>query len=776
MLLDADFALEVKTQSLDCDEDRLVAVLCAGSFTSFRMGVLWDTAEDCVAELCTEYPDSVGAVTRLWTAAEAFNVWATSHSAKNLPQVAPVKPPLDTGVELRRSGPLPTPCRQADKRRKLGRVVTVDDTRSFQERKQLTAIIIFIWELVLSFGNLCTLGKDHLAMTAGVQDMNRQLFVETHEEGSISSLRSVKTHWLKWLQWARDLHCSPFEPPAAMVALWLRGLRARGSSVPNAAWGALRWLEDNIGASLCARHPTVVKQSLVSVVHELQQATPLPVIAWMFLEHCLASSNKFIVWLSAFWWILLLGVLRFAHAQRSYIVKLSDVGIIGWCALGKSKKAGRRRPFYWGAARFTPRGTDLGMILLSLLKEVGDGLALWLLYDFGPARRSLANVQHILQRKMAMSRFDRFSRQLWQQAPLSWTPVQTLDASSYSARRGLPSIVRPWGMSPGERVEVGGWLDSEATDMQKRSAMADRYSEDKVSKSIHLKMEVVLAVRRVLQSLQAPLLPLLDMPWDEMVRLFPKRCTTQADLDAARGIAVCAPEGVSVGLPLPLSGALGPVNSGNEPSESSSDSGVSKGDDVSSSASSSVSSDSADDSAGDADYDIHWQLSAGRKGHLHLVHDDDDLGTQVTRCGRCLSRPEEGHGLSRAAATGAPWSPRCFRKLPTRAQRALAKGDDLDCVSDKILAATDPVGTVDGACVRANEELDDAAGAGIPVEKATCEHTSGEPGPTLPLVPAYKRTFGTWFQERVQASALLASASEGDFDRDHAAGYGSDDS
>ena len=55
MSLDTDFALEVKHHSLDCDEDRLVAVLWVGSFTSFRMGVLWDTAEDCVDELCTEF-------------------------------------------------------------------------------------------------------------------------------------------------------------------------------------------------------------------------------------------------------------------------------------------------------------------------------------------------------------------------------------------------------------------------------------------------------------------------------------------------------------------------------------------------------------------------------------------------------------------------------------------------------------------------------------------------------------------------------------------------
>ena len=69
------------------------------------------------------------------------------------------------------------------------------------------------------------------------------------------------------------------------------------------------------------------------------------------------------------------------------------------------------------------------------------------------------------------------------------------------------------------------------------------------------------------------------------------------------------------------------------------------GDDVSSSALPPVSSDGADESVGAADYDVHWQLSVGRRGHLRLVH-DDDLSPQVTRCGWRLRRPENGRGIS----------------------------------------------------------------------------------------------------------------------------------
>ena len=99
---------------------------------------------------------------------------------------------------------------------------------------------------------------------------------------------------------------------------------------------------------------------------------------------------------------------------------------------------GRRRPFFWGAARFTPSGIDLAkawdMISQLFVKDRTEQPC-WILCDFGPARTQLADVKTVLQRKMSMGRFNRFSSQLWQQSPLSLKPRDTLDISSYSARR-----------------------------------------------------------------------------------------------------------------------------------------------------------------------------------------------------------------------------------------------------------------------------------------------------------------------------------------------------
>ena len=84
----------------------------------------------------------------------------------------------------------------------------------------------------------------------------------------------------------------------------------------------------------------------------------------------------------------------------------------------------------------------------------------------------------------------------------------------------------------GERVAVGGWLDSEVTGMQGRSVMADRYSADKVSKSLLLKMEVVLAMRRV----EVTAGPFCCFCWTCL--------GVPSWLDAARGISACVSESV----------------------------------------------------------------------------------------------------------------------------------------------------------------------------------------------------------------------------------------
>jgi hypothetical protein len=69
-----------------------------------------------------------------------------------------------------------------------------------------------------------------------------------------------------------------------------------------------------------------------------------------------------------------------------------------------------------------------------------------------------------------------------------------------------------------------------------------------------------------------------------------------------------------------------------------------------------------DETLPDDHTEVHWQLSQGKKGRLHVLNCGD------LACNRELHLPEEGNGLYAAAATGRKWSPRCYEALPESAK------------------------------------------------------------------------------------------------------------
>ena len=62
----------------------------------------------------------------------------------------------------------------------------------------------------------------------------------------------------------------------------------------------------------------------------------------------------------------------------------------------------------------------------------------------------------------------------------------------------MPSIADGAHFSSDERGDMGGWLDAEATDMQRRAAMPNRYSDLRLQKALSLKNEIFQMIRMVL--------------------------------------------------------------------------------------------------------------------------------------------------------------------------------------------------------------------------------------------------------------------------------------
>ena len=153
-------------------------------------------------------------------------------------------------------------------------------------------------------------------------------------------------------------------------------------------------LQDSFGLVLGTDSKRVRAAAAVPASHEERQAVPLaPVHVLTVCDWC-ESKHESVAWLGCCWHILSTGVLRFAHVQRSVILRLTDTAVIGRGELGKSKRGGSRRPFLWVAMRHTWTGFDAGARLQSMLQKhvVSKGI----LPHLGPFRAPINELGFVI--------------------------------------------------------------------------------------------------------------------------------------------------------------------------------------------------------------------------------------------------------------------------------------------------------------------------------------------------------------------------------------------
>ena len=221
---------------------------------------------------------------------------------------------------------------------------------------------------------------------------------------------------------------------------------------------------------------------------------PLTIGAWSILASLLHDGNRFTRGVAAVWLLLLQGVLRFAHLQRSQILSVTNRGIYGLALLGKSPRAGLRRPFYWCAASPTPFDTILGTAILELFP--GGSERNFLLPALHPRGATLRTATDWAPKPMSIYAFTKLGRQLLQLPPLSLSVAEAKIYTTYSARRVCPTISELAGWALEKRAAVGAWGGHEATCFWKAAAMPSRYARHKLESSLRAKLDVVTRVRR----------------------------------------------------------------------------------------------------------------------------------------------------------------------------------------------------------------------------------------------------------------------------------------
>ena len=111
----------------------------------------------------------------------------------------------------------------------------------------------------------------------------------------------------------------------------------------------LRWLETHLGFSFATASPAVRAFREPVAGHVVKQAVPLTLIQWVQLEMVAQSSEGPTQLLVSVWLVMLLGLVRFAHLQRSSVTE-PGASFSGVASVGKIRVRGVRRPVEWVAS------------------------------------------------------------------------------------------------------------------------------------------------------------------------------------------------------------------------------------------------------------------------------------------------------------------------------------------------------------------------------------------------------------------------------------------
>ena len=251
-----------------------------------------------------------------------------------------------------------------------------------KEASKVEASVVFLWNLFLALGEAGAMHKDFVALSPASKVGFKDMVSAGFRECPLSMLRAACGVLRRWRAWATLAEDACASPSAILVALWLRSLRSRGPTAAHGTLATLVWLEDHIGLRAHSRAPLVRQQAAVGGGHVPDQAIHLRVRVWAFLEELASTPNPFVRAVALAWLLCTAGALRFAHLQRSTLLRMTDCGMFFRASRGKTRTQGVRKPFEWTVPRLGLTGLDLGAQLEKHLAYAGS--MGYMIPDFGP--------------------------------------------------------------------------------------------------------------------------------------------------------------------------------------------------------------------------------------------------------------------------------------------------------------------------------------------------------------------------------------------------------
>ena len=288
---------------------------------------------------------------------------------------------------------------------------------------------------------------------------------------------TVKRGLQTWQELQRAMvHSAVVELDAHFLAQF-----AREASAPSRVFHALKWLGRNFPVSMDLALLVAPTKQAGGRYGGGRQAPVVPPPIIHYLDDLLATAVDSKQWsaiLAA--WMMVFGVVRFGHLQRSNLAFWNESVMVFFCQ--KGKQMGTREGFFWSIPRWSMSGHDL--------------LATWCVQE--KAMRA-----HMVAAKLS---FHHCAFDLAEGRPLSMQGflgavrehLQPLiknigDLTSYSFRRVAPTVSALADRSEPEKVALGGWTDQASS----LSVTAARYNAQKGRQSAQLKIAMLFVLRQL---------------------------------------------------------------------------------------------------------------------------------------------------------------------------------------------------------------------------------------------------------------------------------------
>ena len=377
-----------------------------------------------------------------------------------------------------------------------------------------------MWTIAQDAGNTCRVFAEYTSVPESHRNRVKNMYFAEWSRQGPGPLRSHLAAFRRVHTFMQELALVLFTAPPYAFRLYLHEQRSKGVSVPKQQLGELRALQQCFGFSW--ELDELDAATISSFTAALKQADVIPLKLWIqFEDFAMNATNKFVQLLSAIWILLAIGGVRFAHLQRSRVFQIKPAYVVFFCALGKSKQQGQRRPYYWAVPRQALRARFIQVILdiiatVPMVRQEGEESTFWLLPDFGPTG-SLDTLSTFKNVPMSISRFHQFSRDLIMRMDFADRKELAVTTSTYSARRLLPTLADIVRCPPDDRIVLGHWAGNKSLqDTARALAMPSRYSDSRSYTEAKIRRSMVETVKDACT--KASKAVCLSESWEDLLR------------------------------------------------------------------------------------------------------------------------------------------------------------------------------------------------------------------------------------------------------------------